>query len=247
MAPASITIPDAGVDNAFIEQTPIENGVMLDPSGPWVVGWYPETGLAGSEDNCVMSGHVDYWDVGPAIFWEVVNLNEGAQMIVAGENGSTYTYELEWIERVQTATLTQEQLNSMVGRTDYAALTIITCGGEFDYDIGEYLERDILRAQLVDSTPAETAEEDPEQPDAEPDTEVQTGGGAATVDEEGVNMRAEPTIDGEIVAALSQGQTVTITDSPVEADDYIWWSVETEDGQAGWVANEFLTQVGAGE
>jgi len=146
--PVAIQIPDAEVD-AEVERTKIVGGQMLDPSGPWVVAWYEGTGLVGERNNAVMSGHVDYWDVGPAVFRNVANLQQGAGIDVSGEDGTVYTYAVETIERVTVAELTQEKINEIVGPTPYAALTLITCGGEFNYDAGEYYQRDIIRARLV--------------------------------------------------------------------------------------------------
>jgi sortase (surface protein transpeptidase) len=156
--PAAITIPDAEID-AEVEIQQIVDGQMLDPSGPWVVSWYEQTSLIGERGNAVMSGHVDYWDVGPAVFWNVADLREGSEIRVVGQDGTTYIYALEYIERVSLADLTAEKINSprLVGNTDYAALTLITCGGEFDYNAGEYLSRDIIRARLVSTDTSNTA------------------------------------------------------------------------------------------
>src|SRR5690625_2832859 len=119
--PVSINIPDASVD-AEVERSQIVDGVMLNPSGPWVVSWYQETGHLGEVDNAVMSGHIDYWDVGPAVFWTVPDLPEGASIEVRGENGATYTYTVEWIKDYDVAGLTPEKISEIVGPTDYRAL-----------------------------------------------------------------------------------------------------------------------------
>lgn len=147
-APVEIRIPDAGVD-AEIERQEIVDGQMLDPSGPWVVAWYEDTVRAGSLGNCVMSGHVDYWDVGPSVFHEVATIPEGSRIEVAGKDGAVYTYAVTSIQRWDITTVTVDELNSpdMVGPTDYPALTLITCGGDFNGQ--EYTERDLIRAELV--------------------------------------------------------------------------------------------------
>ena len=146
--PVSITIPDAGVD-AEVERNEIVDGVLLNPSGPWVVSWYQETGLLGEIDNVVMAGHVDYWDVGPAVFWTVGDLAANAQMEVRGEDGAVSTYTVEWIRTYEVAGLTPETIKEIAGPTDYRALTLITCGGDFNHDTGEYLSRTIVRGKLV--------------------------------------------------------------------------------------------------
>lgn len=240
--PVAITIPQADVD-AEVERTRIVDGQMLDPSGPWIVAWYEGTGLAGSTDNSVMSGHVDYWDVGPAVFWNVIDLPEGAEMTVHGEDGGTYTYEVEYIERVEVAGLTQEKLQEIVGPTDHAALTLITCGGDFNYDTGEYYSRDIIRGRLVDDTGTDEPETEPGD-DEDETTDEPAGelaeGGQAIVTESSVNLRSEPTTSGDIVGTLSPDSTVTITGASQEADGYVWWPVSTDDGTEGWTVEDYL-------
>lgn len=245
--PVAITIPDASVD-ADIEQQQIVDGKMLDPSGPWVVSWYESTAPIGVVGNAVMSGHVDYWDVGAAVFADVAALKPGAQINVVGGDGTTYIYELEYIERIDLATLTPERLNSpeMVGPTDYAALTLVTCGGEFNYEAGEYLQRDIIRARLVDSAGSAAASQpsadtEGDAPEAEAEAGGLTEGGQATVTESGVNLRSEPTTNGEVVTTLSTGDVVTITGASAEADGFVWWPITTAEGDSGFVSGDFLS------
>jgi sortase (surface protein transpeptidase) len=236
--PVVMRIPDAGVD-AEVERQQIVDGQMLDPTGPWVVAWYEQTARAGAIGNCVAAGHVDYWDVGPSVFYDLSDIGEGSLIDVTGKDGTVYTYAVTNIRRVEIATLTVEELNGpdLVGYTDYPALTLITCGGTFDGS--EYLERDIVRGELVSvqgvDAPATTA-----------DTPTDSGGeatspGTGTVNNDGVNLRAEATTDGEVVEVLASGTVVTITGDPVDADGYTWLPVSLESGVTGWVVQDFIT------
>ncbi|MGI8484229.1 MAG: class F sortase, partial [Thermomicrobiales bacterium] len=156
--PIAISIPDANVD-AEVEKNKIVDGQMLNPSGPWVASWYQETAKAGDTAdyrNVVMSGHVDYWGVGPSIFQSIGQLKTGAQIDVTGENGDVFTYAVTKVEDVP-AQPSAEQLNAIVGRSKTPVLTIITCGGDFDQAKGEYLSRTIVRADLI-STAAGVAQ-----------------------------------------------------------------------------------------
>ena len=245
--PMAIRIADAGVD-AEIERQQIVGGKMADPSGPWVVAWYEQTARAGQIGNCVGAGHVDYWTVGPAVFEKVAGLQEGAQIEVFGKDGAAYIYEVENIQRVEVASLTAKQLNSpeMVGQTDYAALTLVTCGGEFDGE--SYTQRDIIRGRLasvqgVDASapPADTADEPAaEEPAADESAGTLTEGGQATISQEGVNMRADATTDSAVVSVLAAGTVVTITGGSHEGGDFVWWPVQLGDGTTGWVVADFL-------
>ena len=153
-APVNIVVEKAGI-NADIESLNIVNGVMENPTGPWVVAWYQETATLGEPGNVVLAGHVDFWNVGPSVFFNVRDLVEGDQVVLTGENGRTYQYSVNWVE---TFTLEELQgggkLQEVVGHTDNPSLTMITCGGEFDYVNGEYLSRMVVRASYVAPPPA---------------------------------------------------------------------------------------------
>jgi sortase (surface protein transpeptidase) len=146
--PVAIDIPDAGVD-AVVEQREIIDGVMQDPSGPWVVAWYRETPKLGASGNTVMAGHVDYWGVGDSVFASVQYLAEGALITISGDNGKIYTYKVSWV-RLYTAA--DAPIGEIVGPTKHRALTLITCGGEFDQTSGVYLQRTVVRANYASSS-----------------------------------------------------------------------------------------------
>ena len=143
--PIAITIPNADVD-APVELTEIIGGVMQNPSGPFVVGWYRESGRPGEHDNIVMAGHLDYWNVGQAVFFHVAALEPGDVVDVLGDDGVTYSYAVEWVRHFVMADISPEDIQLIVGKTAEERLTLITCGGEFDYTTGEYKERTIVRA-----------------------------------------------------------------------------------------------------
>ncbi|MCA9879194.1 MAG: class F sortase [Thermomicrobiales bacterium] len=148
--PVELQVDSIGLD-APIEQGSIVDGVMLDPSGPWVVTWYSQLGKVGQGGNVVMAGHVDYWDTGPAIFWSVPNLQPGDILRIIGADGETIEYAIEWTQLFHVASeLTPDVIqNQIVGDSGQESLTLITCGGEFDAAAGEYLYRWVLRANKI--------------------------------------------------------------------------------------------------
>jgi hypothetical protein len=86
------------------------------------------------------------------------------------------------------------------------------------------------------------AEETPASDEAEfaPDDYVQV------VD--GVNLRSEPSTEGEIVAELSDGEVLQIVSGPEEGEDYQWYEVIVEStGDTGYVASDFIEPAPEGE
>jgi sortase (surface protein transpeptidase) len=149
VAPVELQIDSVGVD-APIELGTVTDGVMQDPSGPWVVSWYEPLGKVGEGGNVVMAGHVDYWNVGPAVFWDVRYLPEGDIIRVVGEDGKNYEYAVQWTQSYMADQLTPEVIQGeIVGDTGEETLTLITCGGEFNPDTGEYNQRWVVRANLI--------------------------------------------------------------------------------------------------
>lgn len=149
--PVAILIPDAAVD-AEVEQNRIVDGTMLDPSGPWVVSWYEGTGRLGEQGNSVMAGHLDYWGVGPAVFYDLESLDADDEIRVIGDTGEVFTFQVTWTRLYQLEELNSQTISDIVGPTTVASLTLITCGGGFDEATGQYLSRYIVRAELTSST-----------------------------------------------------------------------------------------------
>ena len=152
VAPVSFQIPNFGVD-APIEIGAIVDGRMVDPTGPWVIVWYDALGRLGQGTNVVFSGHVDYYTVGPAVLWSIKEpgLSPGEVITVNAEDGQVFQYAVEWSRLYHVATqLTPDVIqNEIVNHTGYEAITIVTCGGEFDPATGEYVSRIIVRANAV--------------------------------------------------------------------------------------------------
>jgi sortase (surface protein transpeptidase) len=142
--PVAIQIDKAQV-NAQVEIIEIVNGVMQDPTGPWVVSWYKDTAKLGEIGNIVMAGHLDYWDVGPAVFYNITKLEKDDPISVTGDDGQTYTYTVDWIRNFDDA---NAPIQEIVGPTDAQNLTLITCGGPFDYSTGHYLQRTVVRSTI---------------------------------------------------------------------------------------------------
>jgi hypothetical protein len=142
VAPVGVTVESAGID-AGIEPLRVVDGAMQDPSGPWVVAWYENLGALGKIGNVVMAGHIDYWNVGPAVFYNLSTLQPGEEIVVTGNDGRTYPFTVEWIRQYDSESI---PLDEVAGPTTEQSLTLITCGGAFDYATGHYLQRTVVRA-----------------------------------------------------------------------------------------------------
>ncbi len=78
--------------------------------------------------------------------------------------------------------------------------------------------------------------------------QAEFGVGAVVVtNDEGVNLRDEPTTEADGVDQLGEGVDLEIIGGPEEADDFTWYQVEvvgTEGPTTGWVAADFISLPG---
>ena len=123
---------------------------MQEPAGPEVVGWYEGSARAGQPGNSVMSGHLD-WRERTAVFWGLRDLKEGQEIRVRGEDGRTHTYTVEWNRSFRVDQVPKAEV---LGGTDTASLTLITCDGTFDAIARDYSHRRVVRATLTEPAPA---------------------------------------------------------------------------------------------
>lgn len=147
LAPIAVQVEAALID-APIEVLQVVDGIMQDPSGPWEVGWYENLASLGDGGNVVLAGHIDFWNVGPAVFYNIAALSEGDTVQVVAEDGQIFSYAVEWVREYPADNL---PLDEVVGATPTESVTLITCGGTFDYATAHYLSRTAVRANLVAS------------------------------------------------------------------------------------------------
>ena len=152
---ASIAIPKFAVDAAIVVLGVDDDGVMETPDGPLNVAWYDfssRPGFAPSADggNAVFSGHVDYYNYGPAVFWNLKDLERDDVIEVRLTDGTVYKYAVSERRTVNAETA---PIQEIVGETLEEVITLITCGGLFDPNVGEYDQRVIVRATRIPDAP----------------------------------------------------------------------------------------------
>jgi LPXTG-site transpeptidase (sortase) family protein len=148
LAPGSrLVIPSIDVDASIIAVGVDGSGAMGMPSNGWDVGWYDFSALPGQPGNSVMTGHVDYYDVGAAVFWRLRDLGSGDEVeVYLPEGGGVAIYQVTEVESYDAGTA---PLDAIIGPTTDDVLTLITCDGSFNPSMREYDHRLVVRAELV--------------------------------------------------------------------------------------------------
>jgi LPXTG-site transpeptidase (sortase) family protein len=143
---ARLVIPSIGVDAEVVTKGVTSDGAMEDPRGPWEVAWYNFSALPNRVGNIVMAGHLDYVNVGAAVFYKLGSLKEGDQVVINLTNGESATYRVTTVSSYNASTAPVQEI---VGPTPEETVTLITCGGSFNRSTREYDSRVIVRAVRV--------------------------------------------------------------------------------------------------
>jgi LPXTG-site transpeptidase (sortase) family protein len=147
-----LIIPKIEVDAPMTMRVVGSDGVMQNPVGPEDVVWYDFSAISGLGGrpgvggNTVLSGHVDYHDYGPAVFWDLRNLEPGDEITIHLRDGSEYKYAVEWNRTINPAAISW---NDVVAATPQESVTMITCAGTFDSSTRSYDQRRVIWAVRV--------------------------------------------------------------------------------------------------
>jgi quercetin dioxygenase-like cupin family protein len=115
----------------------------------------------------------------------------------------------------------------------------INDSGLTGWTVADFLSGGAAEAETPEAT--EAAEES-----GTPEAEVAFAeGDAVVVTDSSVRLRTDPSVDADVIGTLEEGQELTITGGPEEADDYTWYQVESADGAiSGWTVGDFLAPAG---
>ena len=151
-------IPTLGIDAPLGTRFVGDDGQMPNPTGPGDVVWYDFGdwegfgGSPGGGQNAIYSAHVDYAAYvayagvdfrGRGSFFHLDLLSPG-DTIEVDVNGETLTYSVQWRQVVSAENGNWAEILSAAVDTD--SITLITCGGDFNFATRSYLDRTVVRA-----------------------------------------------------------------------------------------------------
>lgn len=154
-------VPALGIDAPLGQRSVGGDGQMPNPTGPSDAVWYDFAdwdgfgGGIGGGQNAIFSGHVDYAaHVGYAgvdfrgrgVFFSL-DLLSGGDVIEVDSGGETVRYAVVWRKQVGAAASDWAEILSSDVPVD--SITLITCGGEFNFAERSYLDRIVVRAERI--------------------------------------------------------------------------------------------------
>ncbi len=143
---ARLKIPSVAIDAPVVVRGLDSQRVMQTPDNAVDTAWYDFTARPGFDGNAVFSGHVDYVNVGKAVFWNLKDLKERDEIAVEMADGTVYNYEVISLNQYDAATAPVEEI---VGNTPDQTVTLITCSGTFNNVTRQYDKRLVVRAERV--------------------------------------------------------------------------------------------------
>jgi sortase A len=145
--PVKLEIPAIKVV-AEIEPVGIfDNGQMGVPSSAEGVGWFKPGTKPGGFGNAVLAGHVDS-RTGPAIFYELGELEAGDEIFVTDADGKMLTFI---VTKKESYPRLYAPIQDIFGYVNSRNLNLITCSGTFNVKDSTHEERLVVYTELKDS------------------------------------------------------------------------------------------------
>ncbi|MGI8588934.1 MAG: class F sortase [Chloroflexia bacterium] len=144
--PKQLVIPKLGV-RSNVENLGRDKSNNFDiPVNPWDVGWYDPGTLPGDVGSAAMDGHLDWYNIGPVVFWNLGNMRPGDRYWVRDDQGHDRGFVT-----TETATCPYDGCprERIFAATDGRHLNLITCHGVFDRPSKNYDRRLVVYGDMM--------------------------------------------------------------------------------------------------
>ncbi len=143
-APNRVEIPDLGIDVTVQPVGLDEQGRMDLFEDPSIAAWYQWGPAPASEaGSTVIAAHVDSLEYDLLPFARLEDAVAGTQVFVTDAAGTRHPYAVQLVEVLDKADV---DWAAAFDRAGPPRLTLVTCGGEFDYENRRYLSNLVLTA-----------------------------------------------------------------------------------------------------
>ena len=145
-APTRVSVPSVNIDMAVESAGLDAAGSMALAANPDTASWYRFGPAPGAVGATVIAAHVDSLRYGLGPFARLADVPAGTEIVVADAAGIDHRYA---VESVQSTTKTEVPWPTIFDRTGAPRLTLVTCGGEFNYTTRQYQSNVIVTAVPV--------------------------------------------------------------------------------------------------
>ncbi|WP_400993507.1 class F sortase [Agromyces sp. GXQ0307] len=143
-APVRVEVPDLGIDMR-VEPVGLDaDGRMGLFDDPAIAAWYRWGPAPGSETgSTVIAAHVDSLEYRVLPFARLKDAAPGTPVFVTDAAGTRHAYA---VESSQVTEKSDVDWDAAFDRSGSPRLTLVTCGGEFDYEARRYLSNLVVTA-----------------------------------------------------------------------------------------------------
>jgi hypothetical protein len=143
--PVRLAIPSIGVATPMVRLGRERDGSMQVPADFARAGWFAEGPPPGAVGPAVIAGHVDS-RTGPAVFFRLRELRPADTVEVERADGTRLVFVVEQARGYPKAAF---PTTAVFGPAPWAALRLVTCGGDFDRARGSYRDNLVVFARLA--------------------------------------------------------------------------------------------------
>ncbi len=144
--PMLLTIPALGVQTK-VEYVGVDKDNNMDiPKDPFNVAWFKPGTVPGNPGNAVMDGHLDWYGVKQAVFFNLDKLKPGDRAYVRDDKGRDRAFV---VTANTTCLFNKCPLADIYGPTASNHLNLITCAGVFNKSTQNYDKRNIVYTEMV--------------------------------------------------------------------------------------------------
>jgi sortase (surface protein transpeptidase) len=147
--PRRVAVPSLGIDAPIVSLQMDADGDLPTPSSARTVAWYDYSAGPSDMGNAVLAGHVD-WNFEIGAFAPLIRATPGMTVTLSAD-GTAAVYRIESVSVVPDGD--RDGLNALRTDGDNTSITLVTCGGEFDWATRSYQDRVIVRGVFTGSHP----------------------------------------------------------------------------------------------
>lgn len=143
--PVRLVVPSLNIDTE-IEHVGLDDQKRMDvPQADENVAWYEYGAVPGELGSAVLAGHYDTQAATPAVFYDLSQLQPGAEIHVYDAEGRSLTFIVTDTQLYKDAHF---PISHVFGQNDSRRLNLITCSGRFSDTERNYEDRLVVYSVL---------------------------------------------------------------------------------------------------
>ncbi len=145
--PKQITLPSIGAQVLIHPLDVDASGQMAAPADIAMAGWYDRSVRPGERGLSIINGHVDSPTGLPGAFYNLAKLHIGDRFVVTLGNNTQLHYQVTGSQNLSVAAVPAALFSQ--DPTVPRQLNLVTCGGPYNTQTGQYANRIIVTARQL--------------------------------------------------------------------------------------------------